>query len=138
MKFRLVEELSEEEKLDEATVRGETSLRECLCSLLEWKCGIKIDPTRVMLHHKDGNHGNNDIRNLILLPITDRWKNPNSHLHGMQRSNKLELTSETGARNKKYRAYLDELDIINGIDIFNSLRCSKLMSVKRNIIDLDP
>lgn len=138
MKFKLVEQILDEEVLKEATIRGETSLRECLCSLLEWKCGIKIDPIRVMLHHKDGNHENNDIRNLILLPITTSWKNPNSHLHGMQRSNKLEFTSKTGARNKKYKAYLDELDIINGIDIFNSLRCSKLMSVKRNIIDLNP
>ena len=74
---------------------------------------------------------------MILLPITSDWKNPNSHLHSMQRSNKLEFTSETGARNRKYKAYLDELDIIKGIDVFNSLRCSKLMGVKRNIVDLD-
>ena len=59
LKFKLVESIDDrliEEVLEEGTIRGETSLRECLCSLIEWKCGIKIDPKSVMLHHKDGNH----------------------------------------------------------------------------------
>ena len=139
MRFRLVEDLStleedfeallEAELAKKKTIRGETSLRECLCSLLEWK----LDYTKYMLHHKDGDHFNNDIDNLILLPTNLEYKNPNTHIHKMTQADKLTM-DRTKTRTKKYRNYLDELKELNGIDVFNSLRSGKLMSPRKTLI----
>lgn len=144
MKFKLVEDwnrleedfqaLLEAELAKRATMRGETSLRECLCSLLEWKCGIKLNPNNYMLHHKDGNHFNNDIKNLILLPVGIKYKNPNSHLHNMS-SDKITMDKDQ-SRTKRYRSYLDELDELDGIDVFNSLCSRKLVTVRKKRIEI--
>ena len=133
MKFKLIENFDNyltEQKLDEATIRGETSLRQFLCSLLSLACHCTLIDADYVIHHKDGNHFNNNYDNIILLPKLS-GSNPNTTLHNLYRAGKIDFSSTNPIL---YNRYLDQLEIMKGIDVFISLSAHRLLNSKGKII----
>ena len=117
MRFRLVEEI-----LDEAHYRGETSLRQCLCDLINKFCGITLNHTDYVLHHFDGDHSNNAIDNLILLLKQTSNSNPNTSVHNNHRYGKFNI-------DRLDQNYISELRKHSAIDVYSSILNNKLTMI---------
>lgn len=135
MKFRLIEDILFEEQKH---YRGETSLRQFVCSLLHTFLGGNFNYNDYIIHHKDGDHSNNNIENIILLQRKDidnpnLQRNYNTSLHNLQRRDRIVF--DPNEDEEKYKEYLRYLEKFRGIDILQTIKNKRLSNSNGDLIE---
>lgn len=102
--------------------RGDTTLRQCLCSVLNLFCGTDINYLDTVIHHKNGIHDDNDIDNLVIFRKTPTNKNANTSIHARHRR------GDFINFNSSNPDYTDNLYDLKGIDVWKSLNYGRLVS----------
>ena len=105
-----------------------TDFKEFVCDLISIYCNYYPDSRDFTIHHKNGNHNWNNVRNIILFPNYKDHKNCNSYIHGKMRYNK---DAEFNMNNK---FYADLVTGCNGIDVYKSLIVGDVVDSKGNNI----
>ncbi len=128
--------LLEDEEIKKQHYRGETSLRQFVCSLLHSFLGGNFNHNDYIIHHKDGNHENNNIENIILLQKKDiddptLQRNYNTSIHNFERSGKISFK----IKDREYEEYLNYLEKIRGIDILETIKNKRLSNSKGDLIE---
>lgn len=115
MKLHLDESLFD--VINESSYRGEGNLVFTLIDLINIICHSNLNPKGYMLHHKNYEHNDFHLENLILLPVYDKvipgiqYKNPNSAIHSRFRD--IDVVDE-----EKYKSFLHN---IKALDTYNSI-----------------
>lgn len=108
--------------------RGDTTLRQCLCSVLNLFCGTNINYLDTVIHHKNGNHDDNDIDNLIIFRKIPTNKNANTSIHARhRRGDFIDFNSSNPD-------YTDNLYDLKGIDVWKSLNYGRLVSTNGRVV----
>ena len=102
----------------------EKSLREFICDLLNKYCGHYLSASDFEIHHKNGNHSQSSVNNVVLLPT---YKNGsrisnNSSLHNKQRRGLIDFNSND-------ENYIQLLLYMDAIDVEKSLDSGKIVNV---------
>ena len=110
---------------EKPTIRGEKALREFVCDLLHLYCNHYLSADEFMIHHRNGNHQQQSVDNILLLPKYDSKttnRNYNSTIHNEIKNHELNLDKN----DPKYNLMLIYMD---AIDVLKSIKSGKIVNV---------